>query len=62
MNLTIISILRIALAGALAALTRAAPAGAAASIAAPLCKDDEPDCSPRPFDLLAVQATPRTVG
>ena len=67
MNLTIISILRMALAGALpplAAMTRSAPmptvARPAKSLypATPLCKDGEPDRSrsPHPFDILAIYA------
>ncbi len=58
MNLTIISILRMVVA---AALARAAPTGAVASVAARLCKDGEPDCSTHPFDPMAIQAMRRTV-
>ena len=46
MNLTIISLLRIA-------LTVAPPA-------ARLCKGDEPDRSPRPFDVVPIYALHRS--
>ncbi len=59
MSLAIISIARIAAAGALlplAALARSAPAATVAPPVTPLCKDDETDCSPHPFDIVAIYA------
>lgn len=59
MTLTIISILRMAAAGALpplAALACASPTPTVTPTATPPCEGDEPDCAPHPFDIMAVSA------
>ena len=57
MSLTIISIARMAAAGALlppAALACAAPTPTVAPTAAPPCDGDEPGCSLQPLDIMAI--------
>ena len=64
MKLTIISILRIAAAGALlplAALACAVPTPTIAPTATPPCEVDEPGCSPHPFGIMAIQALYQSV-
>ena len=64
MILTIISILRMAAAGALlplAALACVALTPTIAPTATPPCEVDEPGCSPHPLDLLALAAVYQSV-
>ena len=66
MNLTIIAILRMALAAALlplAALARAAPAPTCTPTPAPPPTYDngQADCSPHPFDIMSIYALRQSV-
>ena len=65
MKMSIIAILRIvATAGALlplAALACAAPTPTVAPTATPPCEVEEPDCSPQPFGIMAIQALYQSV-
>ena len=64
MTLTIISILRMAAAGALlplAALACASPTPTVEPTATPPCEGDEPGCSPHHLDIMAVQALYQSV-
>ena len=66
MNLTIISFLRMALAATLlplAALARAAPAPTSTPtpMPPPTCDNGRADCSPHPFDVMAIYALYQSV-
>ena len=64
MSKSIISILRMAAAGALlplAALACATPTPTVAPTAAPPCDGGEPDCSTYPFDIMAMYVLYQTV-
>ena len=64
MSTSIISILRMATAGALlplAALACAAPTPTVAPTVTPPCEGDEPGCAPHHLDLLALAAVYQSV-
>ena len=64
MSMSIIAILRMAAAGALlplAALACAAPTPTVAPTVTPPREGDEPDCSPHPFDIMAIYALYQSV-